>query len=101
MSVFFKMQIIEFTVTHAFDTYRNGNKTSQFVSVKFKDEVTPEDFPLVQLQAKLIVAKACIWDAMVSGDITVDDANERLSLIKENIKNLQDILIEKKNISSV
>ena len=86
------MIIKEFTITHSFDTYRNGNKTSQFVSIKFQDEISDiETFPLAQLQAKLVVAKACIWDAMVAGDITVEDANERLSLIKENIDALREV----------
>jgi hypothetical protein len=86
------MVIKEFTVTHSFDTYRNGNKTSQFVSVKFWDEIDNiEDFPLKQLQAKLVVAKACIWDALVSGDITTEDANERLSLVKDNIEALREV----------
>jgi predicted DNA-binding protein YlxM (UPF0122 family) len=86
------MVIKEFTVTHSFDTYRNGNKTSQFVSVKFWYEIENiEDFPLKQLQAKLVVAKACIWDAMVAGDITVEDANERLSLVKDNIEALREL----------
>lgn len=86
------MKITEFTVTHSFDTYRNGNKTSQFVSVKFQDTIENiEDFPLLQLQAKLVVAKACIWDALVSGDITVEDANERLTLVRDNIKALEEL----------
>ena len=85
------MKIIEYVITHSFDTYRNGNKTSQFVSVKFQDEIENiEDFPLKQMQAKLVVAKACIWDAMIAGDITVEDANERLTLLKENIEALRE-----------
>jgi hypothetical protein len=85
------MKITEFTVSHNFETYRGGSKASQFVSAKVvpDDPISLEDFPVAHLRAKLSIGKACIMGALASGDITVEDAKERVDMLKDNVENLE------------
>jgi predicted DNA-binding protein YlxM (UPF0122 family) len=91
----------EYTISYYLEVFRAGEKTNHFVSVKcaIEDGVTLEDLPLIQLDAKLAVSRACIYDALVSGAITVDDAKERIEILKENISQLRKTL-SKKQIST-
>ena len=88
------MKITEFTVTHSFELYQSGEKTSHFVSAKVHPEepLTLEEFPTAQLEAKCAVGRACIYNALVTGAITVEFANERISTLRDNTENLRSVL---------
>jgi len=88
-----EFKITEFTVSHNFETHRSGSKASHFVSIKIlpSESLSLENFPIAQLQAKLAVGKACIIDAMASGDLTIEEARERIQILKDNIENIEKV----------
>jgi len=96
-------RVTDYTVSHAFDTHKNGVKSSHFVSMRFSVEpsVTPEEAEALAFQSSAIVTRATYYQALARGAITVDEANEMIKGSRENHEHIfkKKLLpvIEKKN----
>lgn len=80
------LKVKTFTVSHSFDTYRNGKKSSHFISMNF-ESIEPLDFEeasIAILKGSKLVTKSVIDTAFVRGDISIDEANELLLVSKTN-----------------
>jgi hypothetical protein len=85
-----------FTVSYSLELHRGGEKTSHFVSagVEFLTPVPISDFPLAHMESSYKVAVATIHDALVRGSLTLEQANERISLLRQNVDNLRAALVK-------
>ena len=86
--------IKNFTVSYSLELYRGSEKSSSFVSagVEFLNPVSVEDFPLSHIEASYKVAVATIHDALVRGYLTLEQANGRISDLRQNCDNLREAL---------
>lgn len=92
------MKIKNFTVSNAFDTFNNGEKQNHFLSVNFEldDPITLDEFKTVQLDASYRVTVSVIHDALARGSISVEQANERITVLTKRTEQLK-ASIEKKS----
>lgn len=79
-------RVTDYTVSHTFDTHKNGAKSSHFVSMRFSVErpVTPEEAEALAFQSSVVVTRATYYQALARGAITVDEANELIKGSREN-----------------
>lgn len=91
------MKVSNFTVSKSFEIYRNGEKTSYFVSANVEPDgdLDPKDLPEAQLDAAFFVKKACIYNALTDGKLKLEEANEMISDLKENTALLREKLRKK------
>jgi hypothetical protein len=91
------LKVKNFTVSYSFESYKGGLKTSHFVSMTFESSqlLDPSDAVYVQTFANEHVTKSTIYDALVRGNITVDEANEMIQNLKNNSEYLRKKLIKK------
>ncbi len=93
------MKVTSFTVSKSIDIYRNGEKSSYFVSMAVEPDadLRPEDLPLAQLDCAVAVKKACIYNALTDGKLRVEEANEMIKDLKDNVALIRESLIAKKS----
>ena len=93
------MEIDSFTISYSFDPGNIGRKSSNFVSVNFKlpHPTSINDVEPLRLEASKKVTMWAIQDALMRGEISQDDAKERLEIVKMNFEGMQSAL-EKRNI---
>lgn len=92
------MKVNNFTVSKSIEIYRNGEKSSYFVSMNVEPDegLRPEDLPLVQLDAATFVKKACIYNALTDGKLRVEEANELIQDLNDNTALIREKLEAKK-----
>lgn len=87
------MILDHFTVSYGIDIYKNGDKSSHFVSASVKcvaddqkqdDHVSIEKLSELQMQLSFHVSKSAILDAMVRGHLTQEEAKDRIEVVKSN-----------------
>lgn len=88
------VSVVEYTVSHTFDTYRNGQKSSHFVSMKFSPSrpLNKIEAEAAALVSSVTVTRAAIYQALARGAISIDEANE----ISSNMKKSHDHIYTKK-----
>ena len=93
-------KITTFTVSYAFDT-RGPTKSSHFVSCNFAlpEPMEPADLDIHRLEASAKVSTWAIQDAIMRGDIGIEEAKERLDTIKTNLESMKSTLIKRKGES--
>ena len=91
------MKIDGFTISYSFDTSVYGRKSSNFVSVNFSlpEPVSPDDLDILRLEASKKVTLWAIQDALARGELTQDEAKERLEIIKKNYDGISTALNRK------
>lgn len=79
-------KVTDYTVTHSFDTFRNGSKSSHFVSMRFRTDrpVTFLEAEALAMVSSLTVTKAVIYHALARGALKIDEANDMISYAKDN-----------------
>jgi len=92
------LKVKNFTVSKGLDLYRNGEKNSYFVSMNLEpdEDMSVDDFLTAQLDAAIVVKRACIHNALTDGKLKLEEANEMISLLKENTALLREKLVQKK-----
>ena len=92
----YKLTVDSFAVSWAMDTFRNGEKSNNFVSVTVRSDppVELEDLPLVQAKVALQVSASVIHDALARMAITEDEARSKISDIKENFQALEKSILK-------
>jgi len=80
------VKVTDYTVSHTFDTYKNGAKSSHFVSMRFSVErpVTPEEAEALAFRSSMVVTRATYYQALARGAITVEEANELIAGSRES-----------------
>lgn len=80
-----KVTVKTVSVSYALDLHRGGERSSHFVSanIEFEKPVPIDELPRAQLEAGYKVATAVIHDAVIRGALPVEQANERISDMKE------------------
>lgn len=75
-----------FTVSHTFDTHRNGTRHNHYCLMVFElPPGTSEDMALaMSIKGSVPVTKAAILHAMARGQITQDEAKDRLKDMEDN-----------------
>ena len=93
------MKVNSFTVSKSFEIYRNGEKSSYFVSaaVDPESDLAPEDLPAFQLDVATAVKKACIYNALVDGKLRIEEANELIQNLKDNTALLREKLEKRRS----
>lgn len=95
-----KLKIENFTISYAMDT-GTGRKSSNFMSATFRlPEPVDSDngeFDIVRLEASKRLTMWVIQDAVVRGEISSDEARERISIIKANYDGMTQSLIKKRD----
>ena len=93
------MSVESFIVSYAFETHRNGEKTSHFLSagVKTDSPVSFDEFQLLQLQASYRVSVSTIHNALMRGSMTVNEANDRIGDLKNNYEAIRSKLEKDSN----
>ncbi len=72
------MKATNFTVNYLIDGFRNGEKYNNLLSVTFEPTSTDvELLPEEIIRAKLLVIKSCLHTALISGDISIEEAQNR------------------------
>lgn len=86
------VRVTDYTVSHTFDTHRNGVKSSHFVSMRFSVErpVTPEEAEALAFQSSVIVTRATYYQALARGALTVEEANDLIGGSNENHERIFD-----------
>lgn len=85
------MKITNFTVSYAFDTSPSyGRKSSNFMSVTISlpDPVEFDQFESIRLEASKRVTMMTIQDAVMRGEMSSDDAKERIEVLKLNFEGM-------------
>jgi hypothetical protein len=92
------MVIDGFTISYSFDAGNPGRRASNMVSVNFKlpSPMPIEEIETVRLEASKKVTMWAIQDAMLRGEISQDDAKERLEVLRLNFDGMKSAL-EKRN----
>lgn len=80
------MRVNNFTVSKSIEIYRNGEKSSYFVSMNVDPDgdLKPEDLPLAQLEAAYFVKRAVILNALTDGKLKIEEANEMIADLTDN-----------------
>ena len=80
------VRVTDYTVSHTFDTHKNGVKSSHFVSMRFSIDrpATPEEAEALAFQSSMVVTRASYYQALARGAITVDEANELIRGARES-----------------
>lgn len=91
------MKVVSFTVSKTFDIYRNGEKSSYLVAMNVEPDgdMRPEDLPVAQLDAATAVKKACIYNALTDGKISLEEANSLIASLKDNTAAIREKLAKK------
>lgn len=97
ISVISNMKIEGFTISYAFDG-GNSRKSSSFVSVNFKlpEPLGLDEVEVLRTEASKKVTMWAIQDALMRGEISQDDAKERLDVIKHNFDSMK-LALEKRS----
>lgn len=92
------LKVKNFTVSKSMEIFRNGEKSSYFVSMNVEPDgdMLPEDLPLAQLDAAAVVKKACIYNALTDGKLRVEEANELLQNLKDNTELIREELLKRR-----
>ncbi len=92
-----------FSISKIMEVNRNGEKQSEFLSMKFESDtsLTPEQAVLQQLEAHETVEKSVVFNALASGLITKDTANDRLEQTKTRHAGILAALQDKYGVSDV
>lgn len=88
------VSVIEYTVSHTFDTFRDGRKSSHFVSMKFSPSrpLSKIEAEAAALVSSVTVTRATIYQALARGAISIEEANE----LSSNMKTSHDHIYTKK-----
>ena len=80
------MKIDGFTISYSMDTGTPGSKSSNFVSVNFKlpEPLSMSEVEIVRLEASKKVTVWAISDALMRGELSKEEADERLEILKKN-----------------
>lgn len=86
--------VTAFTVSHSFETFRNGSKSTHFVSFNFTtpEPVTQQMAELLALRASIGVTKSAIQQAVARGHLSMEEGGELVSTMKGN----HELLLKKK-----
>ena len=86
MSSIKQSMVTGYTISYAFDTYKNGSKSSHLVAMNFSTcgLVKEEDAEKMAFLSSMTVTRASIYQALSRGSISTDDANEFLVTAHEN-----------------
>ena len=92
------MKIDGFTISYAFDAGEPGRKSSNFVSVNFKmlEPTSIDEVECLRLEASKTVSVWAIQDALMRGEISSNDAKERIEIIKTNFNGMKSSIEKKK-----
>ncbi len=95
-----KIKIKSSAVSYGQEYYRNGEKSSHFVSMTIEAEpgLTVEEFWLAHLEAGLEVAVATIQHAVLRQSITEDEAKQKVQELKENYSGMIARIKEKQTV---
>ena len=85
-----KVKIRSSAVSYGQEYYRNGEKSSHFVSMTIEAEpgLTVDEFRLAHLEAGLEVAIATIQHAALRQSITEEEAKQKIMELKDNYTGL-------------
>jgi hypothetical protein len=81
----FKTEIKTISVSHSMDLYKNGEKSSHFLSMNVDviGNVPVEKLLYVQLEAAYKVTIANIYNSVMRNAMTMENAKEKIDSIKE------------------
>lgn len=87
----FKIEVKSISVSHSLELHRAGEKSSHFVStnVDIIGNVPVDKLPYIQLETAYKVTVSNIYNAMIRGAMTMEDAKERIDSMKENYEMLK------------
>ena len=90
------VKVENFTVSYALDA-GTGRKSSSFVSVTFRLPVPcdPDSFEATRLEASRKVTIWAIQDAVMRGELSSDDARERIEILKSNFDGMSRTIAKK------
>jgi hypothetical protein len=79
------MRVKNFSISHSFDVYKNGEKAGVFVNMGFELEVPldPKEAVVAQLRASQYVTASVLYDALARGILTKEQANEMIAESKK------------------
>ncbi len=88
------MKVDSFTVSYSMETFKNGQKSSHFLSASMKldDPVSMDEFPSVQLHAAYKLSISVVYDALMRGAMTLEEANSKISDMKQNYEAMREKL---------
>lgn len=97
-----KLTVESFSVSFSMETHRGGEKRSHFVNATVRAEppVPIEDFALARLEASVQVTKAVYQDAVARGDMSQEDAVERLGAVRDNYSVLRENLMRARDLKA-
>ncbi len=96
-----RVQYRTITISSMLDGYTNGQKRSTFVSATVDlNGVSVEEFRIEQLKVGLEVVAAAIQNAVCRMELNPEEAQTRMTEIKENYKGLIGKLEEKQKSKS-
>jgi len=89
-----------FTVSYTFDTHRSGERHNHFATMAFDlpPEATADLAVAMSIKGSAYVTKAAILHAVARGQLSQEEAKERLFTMGENHESL--LKSAKKNLSS-
>ena len=92
-----------FSISKIIEINVRGEKQSEFLNMKFESDssLTPKQAMLQQLEAHETVEEAIVYNALASGMMTVDAANERISQLKHRHEGIITVLNKKFGVPDV
>ncbi len=77
-----------FTVSYTFDTHRGGNRQNHFCTMVFETppSASAELVTAMSIKGSIYVTKATVLHALARGQISQEEAKERLTEMGENHK---------------
>lgn len=90
--------IENFTVSYAFEA-GYGKKSNHFLSMGFRipPGTDPSQIPMIRLEASKMVSMNVIQDAVMRGELSSEDAKERIEVLKLNFEGMKKSLTKQQN----
>ena len=88
-----KISVKSSAVSYGQEYYRNGEKSSHFVSITFESDpgLTIEQFRVAHLKVGFEVAVATIQHAVLRQSITEEEAKQKIIELKENYTGMNEL----------
>jgi len=86
MSSIKQSMVTGYTISYAFDTYKNGSKSSHLVAMTFSTcgLVCEADAEKMAFLSSMMVTRASVYQALSRGSISINEANEFLTITHKN-----------------
>jgi hypothetical protein len=83
-------KVTSISSSYAIDLHKSGERTSHFVSatIEIDPSIEIDEIPKTQLNLSYRVSVSAVYDALMRGALTIDQANERIKIMKDNFEQM-------------